>query len=161
MASKTQIGWLVVDASQKIHNAGFSYAAWWEDIAVEPSKYPVYVYDLTFRPDGEMQERGTPGACYAELPGVVIADYFASHYFGVPVGDYDTRQNAGKSSSYTVHGYLYNVAMELLGCEILPNPYGHYELFPEYESREIRFTYDGEQHTTYGIFRKEGVSNVC
>ena len=109
MPEKSQIGWLVISESQKIHNAGFSYAAWWEDIQVEPGKYPVYVYGLSFRSDGEIQERGTPGACYAEIPGTIIADYFASHYFGMPIADYDTSQNRGKPSSYTVHEYLYNV----------------------------------------------------
>lgn len=147
--SKTQIGWYTVRKPEVVHNANFSFAAWWEDIEVKPGKYPVYVYDMEVWRDGQINAQGA----YVTIDGTVVADYFAAHFCGMPISDYDTLKNAGKPSSYTEFNYLF-----LLADDVLKGG-SDYELLPEYEAKKYTFTscIDGREISSAGIFLKKEV----
>ena len=141
--TKTQIGWYTVKEAQVKHKTDFSYAAWWEDVELKPGKYPVYLYDMRVYDDGKVEAQGA----YTSIGATTIADYFASHFCGMPISDYDTRKNAGHDSDYRVFDYLYEVAEEVLGGD------SAYELLPGFEAKEYTFMYDDEVHTTHGFFK--------
>lgn len=144
-----QIGYFHL-AQDTVFRNTFEFAAWYEDVNVKAGKYPIEVTDYreSARHEGNEVD-GYIGSAYVTMPGTIVSDYFASHYFGMPISDYDTQKNAGKKSMYRMHVYLYEMAHDMLDGS------KEYELFPEYEAREIHFTYDGEKGTTYGLFRKE------
>lgn len=144
---KKQIGWFNLERDTVFRNE-FEFAAWYEMVEVKAGKYPIEVID--YCEDSRHEVDGHIGSAYITMPGIIVSDYFASHYYGVPISDYDTTKNAGKDSSHTMHTYLYAMANEIL------NGSTEYELFPEYEAREIRFTYDEQEHTTHGIFVRQG-----
>lgn len=146
---KKQIGWFILDRDTIFRNE-FEFAAWYENVMVKAGKYPVEVID--YSESNRHQVEGHISSAYITMPGTTVSDYFASHFCGVPISDYDTTKNAGAKSSHTAHTYLYAMASSIL------NGKPEYELLPEYEAREIRFTYDGEEHITHGIFRKEAAS---
>ena len=143
---KQQIGWFVLKEDTEYRNT-FEFAAWYEDVLVKAGRYPVIVHDYQVNEEGRVD--GFIGSVYVTMPGTVVRDYFAAHYCGVPISDYDDYKNAGKPSQYTMHVYMYNLAADVL------NGGGKYELFPEYEAREIHFVsdIDGRELTTHGIFK--------
>lgn len=152
--STVQIGWVIIEEDQVFHNASFSTAAWWEDVLVKAGKYPAYVHDPEIWKNGRLWCHGV----YATLPGTVVADYFASLYFGMPISDYDTKKNAGKQSRYTMHMYDYMFAEAILYEEERERwcKGHHFELLPEYEAREHTFTTsDGREVKTGAIYKKE------
>ncbi len=141
-----QIGWFHLGLDTVYRNS-FEFAAWYEDVEVKAGRYPIEVID--YSEDSSHRVNGYIGSAYVTMPGTIVSDYFASHYCGVPISDYDTNKNAGKESSHTMHVYLYELASSVLyGTEFI-------ELLPEYEAREIKFTYGGQEDTTQGIFRKD------
>lgn len=151
---KTIIGYFDLKASRVFRNT-FSYAAWYEDVDVPAGQYPIELLDMKVREDGREEfnrevESYINGA-YISMDGTIVSDYFAGHYFGVPISDYDTNQNAGKSDSHHSMVYLYEIARSILKDKDCP-----YHLNPEYEAREITFIscLDNKPCTTYGIFRK-------
>lgn len=142
----TQIGWYTLDKDTEFDNT-YECAAWYERVLVKAGRYPVEVYDMRIREDGEVDGRGA----YVTMPGVVTSDYFASLFCGVPVGEpYDTTKNRGKQSEHHGYWYLYDIAHRILDGK--PG----FELLPEYEPREIRFfsSIDGRELVTHGIFKK-------
>lgn len=85
-------------------DAGFETAAWWQEIAVEPGSYPVYVSVLD----------GCLGWFTVKLPGVIVKDNFQDFFGGMPIGkSYDTHQNAGKHATYHVRARAYDVLAEV------------------------------------------------
>lgn len=150
MNEKTQIGLFHLKEDKEFTNT-FEFAAWYEKVLVPAGTYPMNVYGLKFNDRTEGREvDGHIGGGYIDMEGTIVSDYFAAHYFGVPVSDYDEFKNAGKPSNYAYFAYMYEIA-----DSILNDPDTPYELFPQYEAREIHFEYDGEQHTTHGIFVRE------
>lgn len=145
MSTWTQIGWYTVKEPSVVHKADFSFAAWWEDVELKPGRYPVDVPDLKIWDSKELFAQGV----YVNIPGTTVEDYFAAHYFGMPVSDYDTKKNAGKDSSYRVFEYLYMVAEEILSGD------SPFELLPEYEARAVTRVFDNDEYLSYGIYRKE------
>jgi hypothetical protein len=141
----TQIGWYTLDKDTEFDNT-YECAAWYERVLVKAGRYPVEVYDLCFRDDGEI-DYSCSGA-YVVMPGVVTSDYFGSMLCGVPVGTYDGTKNKGKQSEYHAYWYLHEIAHRMLDGKT------DFELLPEYEPREIHFVYDGKQEVTHGIFKK-------
>ena len=144
---KTQIGWYTLEQDTEFDNT-YECAAWFERVMVKAGRYPVYVYDLGFEDSGEISYR-CRGA-YVVMPGVVTSDYFGSLFCGVPVGTYDGTKNRGKQSEYHAYWYLYSIAERILEGKT------DFELFPEYDPREIRFfsSIDGREIVTHGIFKK-------
>lgn len=142
---KKQIGWFNL-ALDTVYRNDFEFAAWYEEVEVKAGRYPIEVYD--YREDSNHEVEGHIRSAYVTMPGTIVSDYFAGHYCGVPISGYDTGKNAGKESSHTMQTYLYDLASSVLdGTDFI-------ELLPEYEAREIKFTYDGKEHVTHGIFRK-------
>ena len=146
MSVWTQIGWYTVKEPRVAHKADFSFAAWWEDIELKPGRYPVNVPDVEIYGSKELFAQGA----YVKIPGTTVQDYFAAHYCGMPVSDYDTKKNAGRASEYRIFDYLFDVAESVLSGD------SPYELFPEYEARkEDRVSmFDNTEYTSYGIFKK-------
>jgi len=151
---KKQIGWFHLKEDTEFDNT-YECAAWYERVLVKAGKYPVVVYDYREkeREDG-VEVDGHIGSAYVIMDGTITSDYFGAMFCGVPVGTYDNKQNAGKESSYSMHSYLYGIADAILNKNEIYMRKGEWELFPEYEAREIKFEYDGEEHTTHGIFLK-------
>ena len=143
---KTTIGYFNLKEDTVFTNL-FSFAAWYEHVLVKAGKYPLEVHNFTVNEQGEV--RGYISSAYVTMPGVVTDDYFAAHCCGVPVSDYDGKKNAGKLSAYTAQHYLYEIA-----DSVLHEKDSLFELLPEYEAREIHFTYQGNEETTHGIFLK-------
>lgn len=142
---KTQIGWYIVEKDTVFHNQNFSFAAWWEDIEVKAGKYPVYAYDMKVGNDG----RVTSNQVYASMDGTIVADYFASHYYGMPISDYDTKKNAGEPSQYSVSTDTNAMAERIMQGD------GKWELLPEFELRKYEYLswYDNKVKTAHGIFK--------
>ena len=156
-----QIGWFHLKESKVFRNS-FECAAWFEDVLVEPGKYPVIVHDYRVLSSEEKNfDRRIDGHCggaYTRLPGTITADDFGSRFCGMPIGEYDGSKNVGKPGSHSMFAYLYQVASEILGDTDSP-----WELLPEYEAKEIRFESDGKEIVTHGIFlkeQKEGTEDV-
>lgn len=149
MGKGTQIGWYNVKTDMDYINNGFECAAWFEKIHIKAGKYPIVVYAIDFDTEGKMHSSIDSGyICYE---GEIICDDFQSRFCGTPIGSYDGNQNKGKKTEASESVYLYSLAHSILEGSIM------YELFPEYEAREINFTsiFDGRQLTTWGIFKKD------
>lgn len=158
MAERTQIGWYTLKKDKVFCDRGYETASWYENILVKAGRYPVVCYDYRVLKDGKVDSH--IGECYTLFEGVIVNDYFGSEFCGVPIGTYDTKKNAGKPSHYSEFCYLYSLADYLLhgqeeGYKFPKDEDGEYELFPQYEARDIVFLYDNEYHTTHGIFLKE------
>jgi len=153
---KTQIGWYVLEKDTEFTNT-FECAAWYENVMCKAGRYPLYVYDYGLRNGAEGQQvTGYIDMAYADIPGIITSDDFGARYFGVPVGEYDTEQHKGNESNHVCYQYLYAVADEIMNPESIHKAdYRHYELLPEYEPKEIRFMYDGEEVVTHGIFKMD------
>lgn len=134
----------------KVFRNTFECAAWYEDVLVKAGDYPIYVLDCKTLEDGEIRSYPVDGA-YVEMEGAVKSDYFGGQFCGKPIGgDYDSTQNAGKSSNHSLFSYLVFVAYSILHEADSP-----WELSEQYEAREIPFTdIKGQPKTTYGIFSK-------
>lgn len=141
----TQIGWYILEKDEVFRN-DYECAAWYENVKVKAGRYPVEVYDLRFESDGEIDCRGA----YVIMEGEIVDDYFASMLCGVPVTHYDSTKNKGKRSEHHGYWYLYEIAHRMLDGKT------DFELFPEYEPREIRFVSErtGEEVVSHGIFKK-------
>lgn len=151
---KTQIGWYNLKEDKEFCDRGYECAAWYENILVKAGKYPIVVYDFkTLENECGTEIDGHCSNASINMDGTIVDDYFGTLFCGVPVGTYDCKKNAGKESFYSFSRYLYSIAKEILN-----NPNTPYELFDEYEPKEIRFTsiFDGKEHITHGIFLKEG-----
>lgn len=83
------------------------------------------------------------------MDGTIVSDEFGARYFGMPIGDYDDGKNAGKPSSHSMMAYMYEVA-----DSVLNDPDSPWELFPEFEAREIHDEWDGEPYTTHSIYKR-------
>ena len=105
--SKVRIGCLSLSEDTVFTDNGYECAAWWRKIAVKAGEYPMYIESKDIWDDGRVS--GTCRPC-AELPGIIVSDYFQSMLFGVPVGTYDWKQNAGKESSYFWTMYAFSLA---------------------------------------------------
>lgn len=147
---KTIIGYYHLKEDTIFTNT-YECAAWYEKVKVPAGVYPVCVpeFHVDTRRDGSKEVRGFINSAYVTMDGIITDDYFGTLFYGVPVGTYD-KDNSGKPSSHTMGNYLYAIADSILHDENTP-----WELLPEYEARDIHFTYDGEEHTTHGIFVKD------
>lgn len=142
-----QIGWFILKEDTEYCDRGYECAAWYENILVKAGRYPIEAPKYREREDGRIEAHVSSASI--PLDGTITSDYFGTLYFGMPVGIYDEEKNKGKKSTYHMRPYLHSLAKHILsGCD-------EYELLPEYEAREIKFDWDGEEHTTYGIFRRE------
>ena len=149
MSKATQIGWCNVETDMDYINNDFECAAWFEKIHVKAGKYPIVVYAIDFDTEGKMHSSIDSGyICYE---GEIVCDDFQSRFYGVPIGSYDGNQKKKKKTEASGSMYLYSLANAILEGDT------KYELFPEYEAREINFTsiFDGRQLTTWGIFKRE------
>ena len=150
---KQQIGWYNLKEDNVFTNT-YECAAWYENVLVKAGRYPVVVYDYNIRKSNRKSHDnevcGHINGAYTSMDGTVVSDEFGARFYGVPVESYDNHKNAGKPSSHSMMCYMYIVA-----DSILNEPDSPWELLPEYEAREIRFEYDGEEHVTYGIFKVE------
>ena len=153
---KFQIGYYVVKKRTVFQNQ-FETAAWYENIAVEPGKYPLYAERFRYNEAERKEDNVIDGFILFQLPGVIESDNFQTLFHGCPVGScYDTSKNAGKPGQYLGQTYPFLVA-----GEIIINPDGDenrkYELFPEYEAITKTFvsTIDGKKVTTCQLRRKE------
>ena len=160
MADKVQIGWYTLKKDKVFCNRGFETASWYENILVKAGRYPVVCYDYSIDDNGEV--RSHIGECYTLFDGVIVDDYFGSSFYGVPIGTYDTEKNAGRLSHYSEFRYLYDLADYLLhgqewDYKLPKDEDGEYELFPQYEPRDIVFysNLDKCNKTTHGIFLKQ------
>ena len=153
-----KIGWFHLKEDHVFTNT-FECAAWYENVLVKAGRYPMEVPDYRVNDEGEVH--GHIDMVAVGLPGIITSDEFGTRFYGVPVGSYDNTQNKGKASSHCYREYLYAVADFIINGDesIYATDYEEFELLPEYEAREIRFTYDGEEHMTHGIFIKERRDN--
>jgi hypothetical protein len=145
----TQIGWFHLRNDKEFTNT-YECAAWYENVMVKAGRYPVMVYDYRLQERKEGREvDGFIGSAYTYLSGIITSDYFGALFCGVPVGHYDGSKNIGKEGSHSMHSYLYSIA-----SSILNEPDSPWELFPEYEAKEIHFIscIDGRECKTHGIF---------
>ena len=148
---KFQIGWYIVP-KETIYTNFFETAAWYENILIQPGKYPLYAEKFRFNEREHKEENIIDGWIMFSLPGVIQSDNFQSLFFGCPVGqDYDTTKNKGKPGEYHGQTYPYTVAENILYSAI-----PRYELFPEYQAIEKQFTstYDDKVYTTHQIIKK-------
>lgn len=129
--SKTQIGWYIQKEKKTITNY-FQYAAAFERVDTVPGRYPLEVYDMRVEADGRV--RCHANTAYARAEGVITAAYCA--------GD------VGDKGFGSVSPYLFTVA------ENISEGKGDYELLPEFEAREIRFAWDGQDRVSFGIYKK-------
>lgn len=152
MNKATQIGWCNVKSDMDYINNGFECAAWFEKIHVKAGKYPINVYNIDFDKEGRMHSFIDSGyICYE---GEIVCDDFQSRFCGVPIGSYDAEQNKGKKTEASQGIYLYSLASAILEGD------DKYELFPEYEAREIKFKsiFDGRELTTHGVFKRDQIA---
>lgn len=142
---KKQIGWYIL-SEKKVFTNQFETAAWYEDVEVEPGKYPMYMYDFRVMPDGYLL-----GDVSAHLPGIVKTDYFGALFCGVPISGYDEKQHTGKEAWAHLHWYGYRVA------DLVSAGDPRFELLPEYEARQDGEyeAFDGSTRKMYGLYCKE------
>ena len=131
--SKTQIGWYIQKEKKTITNY-FQYAAAFENVEAAPGRYPLEVYDMRTEADGRV--RCHADTAYARAEGVITAAYCA--------GDVGDKGFGGISP------YLFTVAENVFEGK------GDYELFPEFEAREVRFEWEGQTRVSHCIYRKRG-----
>lgn len=141
---KFQIGWYVLKEDTIFRDNSYQCAAWYQDINVPAGQYPVYSYGYCY--DNKLDDL----SIVCKLDGIVTQSDFSSHFGGVRYGN-KVDEEKGKKSTYILSPYAHALARWILKGD------SNYELLPEFEAREIRFTssIDGEEHTTYGIFKKE------
>ena len=151
MKEKILIGYYTVPEDTTRINNGFECAAWYEEIAIKAGKYPImssgYAYherDRRYLP--ELADRSIS----IEIPGTVVSDDFGARFCGVPVGGYDSKQNAGKPSRIILSPYAHALAWD-----VLKGRTKNVELLPRFEARRIEFEHNGETHETAGIFDTE------
>lgn len=142
-----QVGWFHLK-EDTIYTNTFEFAAWYEKVLIPAGRYPVEIIDYH---EENCRVRGHINSAYITMTGTIVSDYFAAHFCGVPVSDYDTSKNVEEESTHTTSIYLYDLAEDILKGN------SSYELYPEYEAKEINFVswYDGKEKTTHGIFKKE------
>lgn len=151
-----QIGWFILHEDTEFTNT-YECAAWYENVLVKAGKYPMEVPEFYIKETDDGKEvYGHIDMIGVLLPGIITSDEFGARFCGVPVGIYDNSQNKGKESTHYFRTRLYSVADVILHPDrsIHRNKKWEYELFPEYEARDIYFEYDGEQHVTHGIFQR-------
>lgn len=150
--NKTQIGWYTLKADKVFRNT-YECAAWYEDVLVKAGKYPVVVYNISVltheNPKYDKSVKGHIDAAYVHLDGTIVSDEFGARFCGMPIGDYDNLKNAGKPSSHSMMSYMYCVADSILNDSESP-----WELFPEFEAREIHDEWDGKEFVTHGIYKR-------
>lgn len=144
---KVQIGWFVLTEEKEFRKADYECASWYQVIKVTAGKYPVYGrFAYSEREDKEKNEIKY-NSIVCRLDGVIVESDFSSHFAGERVGN-KINTDAGKNGSI----YLYPYSFQLANWVLEGN--GCYELLPEFEARKIKFTYNGEEKVTYGIFKK-------
>lgn len=140
----------------KIFRNTYECAAWYEDVLVKAGRYAVLVYSFrVLKYDNEKYNNmieGHIGGTYTHMDGEIVSDEFGARYFGMPIGDYANSKNAGKPSSHSMMAYIHCVADSILND--LESPW---ELLPDYEAREIHGEWNGEQFTTYGLYKRHEV----
>ena len=143
-----QIGWYHQKEDKVFYNT-FECAAWYEEVLCKAGKYPVFVseHKVIKHEDPEYNNKLGDHWAYITLQGTILSDEFGARFCGMPIGGYDNKKNAGKESSHTLMPYLYDIAES-----VLEDPESPYELFPEYEAREIHGEWNGEPYTTHGIY---------
>ena len=142
---KKQIGFYILEKETVFRNCGFECAAWYEDIKVQPGKYPVYLDRYEVLKNGKVHGL----FAYIHFPGIIESDNFQSLFCGMPIGNaYDPTKNAGKESIYHMQTYDYEIA-KYAHC-------GKVELFPEYTVKDASFKsdFDGHLIESYSIFLK-------
>lgn len=145
-----QIGWYTIPEDTEMINRGFACAAWWEKIAVKAGRYPVmssgYAYnEQEHRYTAKLADRSIS----IKIPGVIIEDDFQSHFFGTPIGNYDTKQNTGTPSAIYLTPYAHAVAWGIIRGR------SNIELLPRFMARVIEYEREGERKQTAGIFDLE------
>ena len=141
---KKQIGFYVLK-EEEVFTKYFECAAWYENIKVNPGKYPLYLDNYKVLKNGEVYG----SFAFASLPGKIESDNFQSLFCGMPIGKtYDSTQNAGKEAIYNLQTYDYEIAKYAIK--------GKVELFPEYTVKDTSFKsdYDGHLIESYSIFLK-------
>lgn len=148
---KQQIGWYNLKEDRVFQNE-FECAAWYENVLVKAGRYPVVVYDFRIHhSSNELFDNEVEGhirSAYAEMEGTIVSDEFGARFCGMPISSYDSLQNAGKPSRHSLFNYLFMIADSIVNDKDTP-----WELFPEFEAREINFDDGGKQIHTYGIFK--------
>lgn len=155
---KKQIGWFILHEDTEFTNT-YECAAWYENVFVKAGRYPMEVPDYRILHNEWGNEvYGHINMIGVVLPGVITSDEFGARFYGVPIGSYDNYKNKGKESSYYFRQYLYGVASAILHPKdsLYTSEKYTYELFPEYEAKNIKFIsdFDGKEVNTWGIFEK-------
>jgi hypothetical protein len=144
---KVQIGWFVLTEEKEFKKADYECASWYQVIKVPAGKYPVYGrFAYSEREDKETNEIKY-NSIVCRLDGVIVESDFSAHFAGERVGN-KVNTDVGENGSVHLYPYSFQLAKWILEGE------GCYELLPEFEAREIKFTYDSEERVTYGIFKK-------
>lgn len=147
-----QIGWYTLKEDQTFFNT-FECAAWYEEVLVKAGRYPVMVLDFRVlqHADPKFDKRltGHIDGTYIPMPGTIVSDEFGTRYFGVPIGNYDNTKHAGQPAMHKMFAYMYEVAED-----VLKNPDSPWELFPEFEAREVLGEWQGETFTTCHLYAK-------
>lgn len=149
-----QIGWITFEHDMEFCDRGYECAAWSVDIAVKAGRYPLYIRKMKVEDDGRVVG-DSPEQVVAKLPGKIISDYFGARFCGVPVGSYDTQQNAGKDTEYFWTMYIFDYAKHIATGEGFEDGTG-FELLPDYEVRGEKYisTVDNEERTMYHIYKR-------
>ena len=154
-----QIGWYHLKEA-KIFRNDFETAAWYEDVEIPAGCYPIMVMDYrVLHFDDEARARfngqveGHIRSVYVPMNGTIKSDNFQSLFYGMPIGEpYDSGKHAGKPARHVMQVYMYSVAES-----VLKDPETPYELFPEFEAREERGTYNGKEYVSHSIYVREDV----
>lgn len=141
---KIQIGVFNVPEDKEFLNNGFACAAWYEKVLVKAGQYPIL---------GELNSDGTVDykSVSIQLPGVITASDFSSHFGGLRIGS-KVDEEVGKESRISLRPYAFSVAEAILKGD------SQYELFPEFAARQVDFTFAERPCTTRQIYRKEAMA---
>ena len=137
---KVLMGYGVLSRDKVYHNDSFETAAWYENILVKAGKYPIYTeYD----PNGYNRFDA-----YCRIEGEIVSDYFGTLFYGVPVGTYDNKKNAGKRSSCGMFLYSFMLADMVLDPNEGRGFFDSYELAPGFSAAKEKYisSVDGEEH---------------
>lgn len=144
-----QIGWYTLGEDTQFTNRSYECAGWHQTLVVPTGKYPImarqfYYNERDERITDELHDR----TVVVKLTGTVIGSDFSARFCGNIVGN-KVDSDKGEQSEYILNPYSHALAKNLL-----EGKYNDWELFPEYEAREIPFiSFDGTQRKTYGIFK--------
>lgn len=130
------IGWLTT-TKEFIHcDRGYECAAWFENILVKKGeRFPLFAEVDTYYSDKfNRYFEGGIRRIWTILSGTITNDDFGSRYCGVPLGGYDGKKNAGKSSTHHESWYGFMFGNLVLAARGTPNYSNeHYEFYYDVE----------------------------